>query len=553
MVANSNIPQLEANECFDEVWKAKVRFNNPSQALLAQLFLKDDGAIPLPAFDALLSVIRNPSFNVKDIKFKDCGEFCSFVASSRVEIVTRRGWGSETGIPEVVLEGALGILSDGLRGVYEDVKEHYHGQMPTSSERSEYGSSFEDALTAWREALSTCALVHSSWHVRARPLLGFYHSCHASGRLPLSRSLTNPSLGPWTRDLQIRFEERSPIPHDATVSAFFTRLPNLRTFHLDTFPNKSRPYDIFIAELCKLLSSLTSLEELYFTTLAEEKHKRSNDLVQHLSKAAPPKLRLVRFTSGSFDSARPSLVPQWLSPLLSVPSLEYISIQDFDVSPLIGASWSRSKSSTDSNTFDLVELSARLGAPGRVLKDSVLDAFKAAKRLNLEYAGGGEATVGDILSSCPSLLSLSLCGDRRDPKFFDIAKVLPHSVEELNITFSPSGIPDDDNSEENALAIIHQLDAFDTRVFQALHPGSSPRLRVVKIYIHPIPVMNHEDIFYSPNHRQLYRKKVVESGTEESLNEVGTEPVLPLCQRICHERAVSFSVQIRLLRDDFED
>ncbi|KLO17857.1 hypothetical protein SCHPADRAFT_936694 [Schizopora paradoxa] len=277
-----------ANECFDEIYGAKVRFNNPSEALLAQLFLKEEDAIPLSSLDALLSVIRNPSFNVEDISFRNCGDFCSFVTSSRVEGITRRGWDSEAGIPEVVLEGALDVLGSELQNAWDVGRSHYMGDMQVRG----HGSLF-DTIEALKSSLVNFALVHSSWLVRARLLLGYYHRFRVSDRRPFRRSLTNSFLGTWTRDVQIKFEEYSPPPHDILFDAFFARLPNLQALHLGTFRLALEPRGVGIAGILSSLPYLTGLEDISLTI---SNLKEIGELALQLSKTPPPNLRIIQFS-----------------------------------------------------------------------------------------------------------------------------------------------------------------------------------------------------------------------------------------------------------------
>ncbi|KLO17855.1 hypothetical protein SCHPADRAFT_900230 [Schizopora paradoxa] len=556
MAKSSNVPQLGDNECFDEVWGAKVRFSNPSEALLAQLFLKEDGAIPLPALDALLSVIRNPSFNVKDVNFNNCGDFCSIVTSSRVEATTRRGWESETGIPEVILEGALDVLGAELLSVWDDAREHYHGNM--IMEFGYYdGSSLQDVLTTWRDAIFNCALVHSSWLVRARPLLGYYHRFQATNLSPLSRSLTNPCLGPWTRDLQIKFEERSPLPHDVVINAFFTRLPNLRTFCLQTLHYVSRPYDGFIAGLCKSLSFLTSLEEIYFSSAVSEE---PNLFVQQLSKTPPSSLKSVQFLSGSLNESAPHNLPLWLLPLLSIASLQSFRVHGNGMEFIKSVLWSRSPGKP--GIFGLEELDIRATEATTNVEGRMADALRAAKRLSLKYRGG-QATVGRVVSKCRSLRSLSLIGDRRESEFFDLAEIIPSTIEELSISFPPLADPGDNIEPEDeynfpnlhfmnsfrettaAKGDLSMLNVLDKYVYKVLHSEKTGRLQDIKIHIHPNSVSRNQDFFHSPNHRLLYRR----NGDDP----LSGAPVLPLCQNICLERGISFSVEMQLLKSDFDE
>ena len=83
----------------------------------------------------------------------------------------------------------------------------------------------------------------------------------------------------------------------------------------------------------------------------------------------------------------------------------------------------------------------------------------------------------------------------------------------------------------------------------------TPHLRALKLYFHPIFARTYQRMLYSPNHRHLYRRKhVLEEtrggglgrGSEDSSGNVEKEPILPLCQKICGERGISFSVEIRL-------
>ena len=110
-VLGKSLRLLEADECFDEFKQSKIRFENASDALLAKLFLKIDG-LPLAMFESILSTIRNPSFNTKEITFNGLGDFCSYVASPRDRDLYRRGGGSSAGIPHTILQGMFDILGD---------------------------------------------------------------------------------------------------------------------------------------------------------------------------------------------------------------------------------------------------------------------------------------------------------------------------------------------------------------------------------------------------------------------------------------------------------
>ncbi|KLO17861.1 hypothetical protein SCHPADRAFT_994023 [Schizopora paradoxa] len=570
MVANTNIPHLEANECFDEIYGAKVLFNNPSEALLAQLFLKDEDAIPLPALDALLSVIRNPSFNVEDVSFKNCADFCSFVTSARVEGITRRGWVSEAGIPEIILEGALDVLGSELRNAWDVGSSHYMGDMLIRG----HGSLF-DTIRALRSSLVSVALVHSSWLVRARPLLGYYHRFCASARRPFRRSLTNSFLGPWTRDVQIKFEEYSPPPQDILFDAFFARLPNLQALHLGTSRFALEPRGVRIAGILSSLPYLTGLENISLTI---SNLKDMDRLALQLSKTPPPNLRIIQFSGYFHDEIEPVNAPQCLSPLSSMASLRYVRIHSTTNTRFVnGVVWSRSTTNSGSFGLEGLSISAKKVSSGfkntssSGFKDKVVDALRATRRLSFSYRGG-RATVKRFLSKCRSLLSLNLIviGDRREPNFFDIAEVLPSSIEELSIFFPPLDdsahtlLPDDashyvgSNKSATASEVFSKLDILDACIHSALHPERSPHLRDVKIFFHPRLININKDAFYSPNHRLLYRRKGLEGhdplaeihDTRESSYELIKTPLLPLCQQICFERGIPFSAELQLMKDD---
>lgn len=194
-MANDPLPYaLKLNECFDDVRGIRTQFNNPSDALFAQLFLKIEGA-PLSVFDSILSTIRNPSFNAKDITFKDCGDFCSYVTSSQNGAVCRCGWESNVGLPEVILDSVLDMLGDELRRGWDAARKHFHGLIQLKRMYCYITMAlFLNARDYWRSTLLNCAFVHSSWLVRARPALGYYHNYNFASRHSSNRSLMNPWL-----------------------------------------------------------------------------------------------------------------------------------------------------------------------------------------------------------------------------------------------------------------------------------------------------------------------------------------------------------------------
>ncbi|KLO18361.1 hypothetical protein SCHPADRAFT_122324 [Schizopora paradoxa] len=560
---------LEANECFDEIRQTKIRFDNPSDAIFAQLFLKTDGTgIPFALFDTILSAIRDPSFNPKEVTFKDCGDFCSYTTSSRDRDICRRGWAGGAGLPEVVLENVFEILGDELRDADKPIRA---------------GSS-----------LLNYALVHPSWFVHARPALGYFYFYSTARPHCPSRSLMNSFAGPWTRHLYIGFGEsvgRPSCHSHINVKTLLARLPNLQSFHVRIHSDASNKYyGIFAKEVCKPLPLLTGLEKVSFDDLVQP-----DPVVQQLCEVPPPNLKIVQFSGERFSSSRwsaepmPLLAPQWLSPLLSITSLQSVCIQeahyhhDVDYSSchghgrglsrrspiaIVALLWSRSSSSAD--TFDLDELRVTGGdVPEKYMDEPGV--FQVAKRMDFRFRNvHNQATIWRILSMSPSLRFLSI-KDEREHKFsdlidlVDISEVLPSTIEELNITFPyyfnpketyPSRratrrfIGSDSESEyeyesesedEHDPLFFSQLDCWDAVVCKALLQGRSPHLRVVRIYLTDGTVRANKHSIYSPGCRLLYRREVVKRA---SAKEILKKPLLPLCQQLCGERGVCFSVEV---------
>ncbi|KLO17865.1 hypothetical protein SCHPADRAFT_994027 [Schizopora paradoxa] len=543
---NPEHPILEADECLDETRKTKIRFETPSDALFAKLFLKIDG-LSLAVFDDILSTICNPAFNAKEITFKECGDFCSYVASSKNKDVYRGAEESSTGIPEVILQEVFDILGDEYRSLRDTARTFHHGNM--LREFSLF-SGLENELAKRRANIFNCALVHTSWLVLARPVLGYFLECYpASKRRPLSISLTHSFFGTWTRDLQITFYNDYYSPNDTVaVKAFLARLPNIQSFHLRAPKFESSrlgvhgPHGVFIKEVCKALSSLPNLEEILINT-AEGDHTH---YVQEFSKFSAPKLKIIRFSGGWLDYSTPPHIPDWLLPLVPISSLRSVRIQDAHIDRMRffdGISWARS--STNSSTFDVEELSVFTGGSleQRGYADRLQGLFRAAKGLSLRYRDA-EAVVKHILTLCTSIRSLTLVDVSRDVIFFDVAGVLPKSIEVLDITFA--------HLEDTCISAegFSEFDRLDAYLHRALHLEWSPRLQIVRTYFSPTAVRSYKDLLYCTGDFSgaVYRRNLSGDTVRQTEGgEVHVRPIFPLCQQICEKRDISFSVEVQLL------
>lgn len=285
-------------KCVDDELGTHLNFDNSSDALFARLFLKR-GPLSWPLswtfFDTILSTLRDPAFDVKQITFKDCADFHTRIAKIRessLSSITQRESKVSSPIPYVVLEGVFQVLGDDLRAFVDTVRSENNGHITIGILKN--SRLFSEEFKSRQATLAICARVHSSWLERARHQLG---SCHISTPSLLPRSLRNPWLGGWTRDLHISYcnvgpDPRTPQSH-ALLRALLARLPNVQHLSLCTKGYKKAELESFTSVWADIFPFLPQLEELTF-------HLSGIDakLVQLLSEAPLKKLKSSAFWKG---------------------------------------------------------------------------------------------------------------------------------------------------------------------------------------------------------------------------------------------------------------
>lgn len=315
-------------ECFDKELSEPIRFKNPSGALLARLVLSPDADLGLniKTLDVIISIIRTPEFNSREVTFDCSGDIYEHVA--RVRAATEASTASRSlvvskpaqdpspvlpcGISEVIVDGVIDVLKAEMLYGTASLRLQLGGIGQIARERR-----YDMSRVATTGTLASCSLVHLSWLSRARRALGVI--LMARDRR-LSLPIQNPCFGSWTREMQVDLQYHETVGRLAVV---LRRLSSLHFLQLNlsaAYLNQSNA-----TMNCNALSPLYVLDELVISLPSSTRH----DIIRSFCEISLPSLRTIRFEgicSQPFISG--AIIPNLFLSLFSMPSLQSLCVHE---------------------------------------------------------------------------------------------------------------------------------------------------------------------------------------------------------------------------------
>lgn len=533
----------------DDQTGTQIYFDNPSDALFARLFLKEDG-VPWTFFDTILETVRSPAFNPSQITLKDYGGVLAHIAETREKkleaIVERRFrsggvYATSMGVPDVVRDALFEILREELRYASSVLRRHMHGCALDFPEYRAW-EILEDALAI----TAICCRVHSSWLMGARKVLGYEHQIGSGKASPsLSDSMRNPWIGSHTRKLCVNLVHESDEP--PLIRPLFTRLNNIRRLVLD-FQQEPKPFEeLSLVHICAALTLLPTVEEIVFCV-----HNLHEAPIQALSKITLPMLKIVRLAVNSMiDFFPPDELPTSLLPLRVVQSLRLIHIYSSYPSFLKGVSWSKSVDNSQVLNVDELFINSVNAKAGDLWFKSWIESWakegketpttmlRFARRIHYNHLWNSNAVLPALVSMSTSLLWLGITSDLGLPggtRMFDTLNCMPSSLEGMLLSL-PSA---------DAKIDLLDLDLWDFQVASALSAGMCPNLREMEIWsavrreTNPHIHIADNRHLSRRNPAQLETVVMNESGVENTGDEEGLSPLLPRCEEECRKRGIRF-------------
>ncbi|KLO06761.1 hypothetical protein SCHPADRAFT_932879, partial [Schizopora paradoxa] len=538
-------------------------FENPSDNIFARIFtkVKEDGSsteencVPWKFCDIILSAIRDPRFNAKDVTFENCGEMLSRMASRRDEgwskVAVRAHVTSSSGLPTVVLLGVLNMLKVEMQEAL-DIGRWGAIVQDFSLVTSRFASvGFRD----WRETLRNIALVHPSWYIHARLLLGYAIRARHG---PSPNLIRNPLFGGWTRELHISFGIGQIPGVDHSLLPFLcARVPNVRmaSFSISVF---NANIENLAEIICKGISALERVEEVVFLGDAVP-----GELILVLSRTLHPSLRTVRFLlpSKSFKLESEKM-PKHMSSLSSLPNLRSIHVALYDGHRLLQSfsrfgivsalSWHRIVESNDFALHHFCYEPRAVDAPKTLFRDVKLCSVRHAE-FDLFLLDPGS---GDKVDNVSAAISRSCSGNKsgckitlrrsRGPGFglghfaHCLSKARTHpSVQELELITSlvpniPDAKPGFMNGKE--IKMMERVALDDHHLSKVLVPEITPGLRVVRVLL--------KETMLSSQYLKDFSTRTARSLGEEITSDTQFTYLLPECLQKCRERDIEFIVDI---------
>ncbi|KLO17880.1 hypothetical protein SCHPADRAFT_994038 [Schizopora paradoxa] len=323
-----------------------VRFENPSDTIFASLFLPEESSdsVPWQYCDRILSAIRSPQFNPKEVTFESSGDMFRRVGDRRRDrwaVMEARSTCSAS-FPLVILDCVL----DRLQAVIS---------MPTSLSPDDYFARRVSRMEWWEEALQNMMLVHPSWRASVKRLLG---NTARSLYGPSPLTLSNPLFGEWTRELRLifranRFAVFLNKPHNYFLTTLCARIPNIRLVDMDLMEISASALSI----ICKAVSTLVFLEELTLIGTYSYIKMPLRSIYHAISEARHPNLRILRLHARLFDLREAFGSMHSLATLEKLHSVQLMRYH-LEINQSIGTSrllWSRNPSN-HSSSFKLIDL-----------------------------------------------------------------------------------------------------------------------------------------------------------------------------------------------------
>lgn len=268
----------QENVAFEPTTQTHIRFNSKTDAVLAEMLFKEE--LGIQKFNQLLTVLRNPEFDVKDVTFKNPLEIFHHVASKKQEAaVERSGNIAVAGMPSLVLSGVIRTLVEEVPSI-----EGPEGHRP---------------LSEAERTLLNMTLAHRSWSFLAQKGLG--ERVFIRGTASLRAAMLSPLLGSWTKQLAYKWVmtthwRNGPIPEDpeetyTLLGDLLGRLTGLQRLSLWSMHNQCG--DAPVCPFMNALESAPSLEYLWLShDFFERGEKRGNGLLPLLCETLPKMQRL---------------------------------------------------------------------------------------------------------------------------------------------------------------------------------------------------------------------------------------------------------------------
>ncbi|KLO20048.1 hypothetical protein SCHPADRAFT_992166 [Schizopora paradoxa] len=508
---------LKPNEVLEDELEAsqRVRFESTSDAILARLSLREH--VPPDIMDMVISAIRDPLFDRKELVSKSSADIYVQTAKSRMQDTTlldaRSGY-HPTFVPQDVLANIIDILKDKALSAFSKLAVaecQLKGELWTQL-CTEEKASMHIALTT----LAACSLVHTSWHIISRRALGTILLLRPESAL--HDALRNPCFGDWTTEMCLQLQDGH---HPQHILPFFSRLPNIKFMKLGVSGLQVRSgantRDLAVA-LCEALSSLHHLQE--YEISGTNSHNWTTIDLRNFTRITSRSLEVIRFVG---LPVRQYLRVQHFAHLHSVLSLRRIHIHSTDVEgslrmpftevPMSSISWTR-PSSSEAFTLNTVGMYA----PHRERGPLELDDF-AVQLSTAEQAAfsGCKTLVVDTKHGCDLVIFINVFNTSVSANTLHIKlEALGHllqfgfvidmcsSLAELQITFPYSSGPRD-------------FAAADEHMFQ-LMSNASQKVKTLKAH--------------------FFCKRGY------SYNESFIKFLLPNCHELCSSRRIAFEISM---------
>ncbi|KLO17886.1 hypothetical protein SCHPADRAFT_900255 [Schizopora paradoxa] len=548
-----------------------VRFDNPSDTIFASLFLpasiSKDGldSVPWEFCDRILSAIRSPQFNPKEVTFKNCGDMFRRVGNHRRDL-----WSAVEARSTCNASFPLPILD----GIVDCLK----AAMPshTSSETGDYGYDQRIDGREWTKTLQSMMLVHSSWHARAKRCLG-YSLVSTYGPTPLM--LQNPTFGEWTKELHLSYNgdgggslvdlwSIAPTePNDYFLDVLCARVHNVRFVNISL--EFISPEDL--APIFKALSYLDSLEKLLVKAADDCDEFPVHTVLTAVSEARHPTLRVLKFQAPMIDLANFTTAMDSLASFETLHSIELVSLP-LRINQVIGMSrllWTRNLSKGGSH-FDVQEIRIdcvsesdynAISIPrAQSLTEGVTKLLQDTKRVKFRFVPRKprasdrepesraasyrviDGVLGTWLALCTSAHTVDFQGflwtqaemfQRIDKQFGALAKIRELVIEAASAPCPPPSNPGDTTdsvAEEFARA---QFQTNDAELSEVVGAGLFPGLLSLKV-IFPERWLG----ICVPRFASKDAHERGSWGAEER------RMLLPHCRQRCSEKCISFHVEI---------
>jgi len=448
---------LKPNEILEDDSEAslRIRYATASDAILARLSLTE--RVPPRMMDLVISAIRDPLFDPKELTSKRSADIYLQAMKSRMQDTTsldRRSGYPPNIFPQDVLVNIIDILkAEALSALAKlSVSEYQLRGVLWDSLCTEELT----ALHLARTTLAVCSLVHTSWFIVARRALGtILLSLKGSA---LHDALRSPCFGDWTTEVCLTLKEDH---HPQHLVPLFSRLPNVKFVKLDLQQLHSTTAGLknLALALCDAISYLLHLEE-YVICNIDWRHLSEEDL-SRFTQTTAPSLEIVRFVSLPVRHyASPHL--DHFSHLRSIPSLKHVHIHNtvmergariqISVAPMCHVFWAR-RSATEDFVLDTVGMyTVRQGQGISQLGNLVIQlsaveeaVFATCRQLTIDTKFGGDAgRLASVFNASVSVTALHIRLEAFEHlSSFDLLVATLPALVELHITFPYSGGPRD--------------------------------------------------------------------------------------------------------------